>query len=128
MFILDTCTLLWLASDQTSLSVRALETIATGSNELFVSSISAFEIAIKAATGRIGLRLPADEWFAQALATYKIVELPVNGVIAARSAMLPAIHKDPCDRIIIATAMAERLVVLSPDRMISSYPDVEVWW
>ncbi len=128
MVLLDTCALLWLAGDQSRLSDRAREAVVRHAGELFVSSISAFEIALKAGFGKITLGMPADQWFAQALTNHIIAELEVDGAIAAHSAMLPAIHKDPCDRIIIATAMAEGLVILSPDRVIPLYPDIEVWW
>jgi PIN domain nuclease of toxin-antitoxin system len=128
MLLLDTCALLWLSSDQSRLSVHAREMLVTHAGEVFVSSISAFEVALKAQAGKIELGLAADDWFAGVLVGHGVGEVEVDGLIAARSAMLPAIHKDPCDRIIIATALAEGFQIVSPDAVMAAYPGVVVCW
>ncbi len=55
-------------------------------------------------------------------------EIPVHGSIAASSTMLPQLHKDPCDRVIISTAQRYDLIVLTPDALITRYPDVRTSW
>ena len=128
MLLLDTCTLLWLVGDPARLSSQATDLIRQRADSLFISAISAFEIAVKHRRG--GLRLPMDpqEWIAAALKHHGVNELPVTCRIAALSASLPAHHNDPCDRMIVATAMTEDLTILSPDHLIRRYEGVRVEW
>ena len=128
MLLLDTCSLLWLASDDDALSVKAKKAIMDNAGALFVSSISAFEIAIKSHGGKIHLPLPAGEWFTEALDFHGIREIPITGMIAALSVQLPQLHDDPCDRIIIATAQIHKMKICTCDRLIKKYKQAEVVW
>ena len=102
MVLLDTCTLLWLVSDQRKLSKKAKEAVKQHSDSLFVSSISAFEIAIRSRQRKLELPMSPLEWFVRSLEFHGIHEIPVSSEIAANSVSLPPLHNDPCDRIIIA--------------------------
>lgn len=126
--LLDTCTLLWLVSDLDSLSGIAIDTIQKNAGNLYVSAISAFEIAIKVKKNHFRLPLSATKWFERALAQHGLVEVPVSARIAAASVALPPHHADPCDRIIIATAMDLKACVLTPDRLIRVYKSARVVW
>jgi len=128
MLLLDTCTLLWLAGDQSRLSAKAKELIGQHADSLFLSAISAFEIALKHRRG--GLRLPIEPqaWTALALQHHGITEVPTTCRIAVQATELAALHNDPCDRMIIATAKIEGLQILTPDPLIRAYPDVQVQW
>ncbi len=128
MLLLDTCTLLWLGSDQEQLSPRAKDLLRANAGALYFSSISAFEIALKSEKGRLKLPLPAAEWIEEALHFHGIVDLPVDRHIATRSAQLPPIHADPCDRLIIATALRHKLRILTCDPKIGAYPEAQVEW
>ncbi len=128
MLLLDTCTLLWLAGDQKGLSATARALIADNADGLFVSAISAFEIAVKHRGGRLELPIEPSEWFPAALKHHGINEVPVDSCVAIRATELPPLHRDPCDRIIIATAQIESLRILTPDQRISAYPDADVRW
>ncbi len=128
MVLLDTCTLLWLAAEQSQLSPAAREAIARNAGRLFVSAISAFEIGIKHAKGRLSLPVEADAWFAQVLDFHGLREIPVSGRIAARSTALPPLHADPCDRLIVATALLHDFVIVTPDPLVRSYPGVVTDW
>lgn len=128
MVILDTCTLLWLASDQKKLSGNAKSAIEACSNALFVSAITAFEIAIKCRNGKLTLPLSALDWFVEILSFHGIRELPVTSYIAVTSAQLPLQHNDPCDRIIVATAVINRMKIISCDKRISQYDQAETIW
>ncbi len=128
MILLDTCTLLWLVAAPSRLSKRARATIDASRGQMFVSAISAFEVAIKHRRRALVLPLPADEWYAAAIAHHGVVEIAVTGSIAARSVALPALHADPADRMIVATAQDRSLTVVTPDRLIGQYPDVSVIW
>lgn len=128
MILLDTCTLLWLASDQGRLSSDAVRLIREQAGFLFASAITAFEIGLKARRGLLGLPLPAERYYLEALASHGIREIAVDGVIAARSTGLPPLHADPADRILVATAQRHSLTLLTPDPRIRGYPDTRVVW
>ena len=89
MYLLDTCTLLWLASDHSKLSQPALQALAEEETTLFVSAISAFELGIKHAKGALTLPMKPDRWYGEVLEFHGLHEIPVDGRIAARSTMLP---------------------------------------
>jgi len=127
MLLLDTCTLLWLVADQRKLSSRARKLLASAHTRLHVSAISAFEIGIKARRRALTLPLPAEQWYAEALEFHALEEIPITGAIAAASTALPPLHADPCDRMIVATARAGGLTVLTPDAHIHAY-DVKAAW
>lgn len=128
MILLDTCVLLWLASDQKKLSVNAKKAIEQHAESLFVSAITAFEIALKVRNNKLKLQLPAMDWFSEALDFHGIHELPVTSSIAISSVQLPSLHNDPCDRMIIATAQMNAMKILTPDDLISQYKHTEVIW
>ena len=128
MILLDTCALLWLASDQTQLSETSRRAIAANAGNLYLSSISAFEIAIKVRNGHLTLPISTDEWIEEALQLHGIEEIPISSSVSAHSALLPQLHKDPCDRFIIATAQIYHLKILTKDKTIPKYPDVQVIW
>lgn len=128
VILLDTCALLWLAADQDKLSVPARNAIREYAGRLFVSSISAFAIEIKARTGKLELPMAAGTWFEKALRYHGLAGVPVNAAIACRSAGLPPLHNDPCDRIIIATALEHGMSIVTCDALIAQYEGVKVLW
>lgn len=77
---------------------------------------------------KLHLPLPPSTWWREALSFHGVTEVPVNGEIGARSAMLPPLHNDPCDRLIVATAQVHHLAILTPDSHISRYPKIDVVW
>lgn len=128
MILLDSCTLLWLAADQRRLSTEAVRHIGEQAGFLFASAITAFEIGLKQRKGLLTLPMPAERYYREALASHGIREVPVDGVIAARSTVLPPLHEDPADRILVATAQRFSLTLLTPDPHIRSYPQTHVVW
>ncbi|MBI2339553.1 MAG: type II toxin-antitoxin system VapC family toxin [Deltaproteobacteria bacterium] len=128
MFLLDTCSFLWMTMDPRGLSEQARAILAPREQEIFVSAISAFEIGIKVQKGKLQLSLPPSRWFKEALQLHDLQEIALKGEIAAISTELPLIHADPFDRILIATAIEHRLTILTPDPLIQKYPDVKWAW
>jgi len=128
MMLLDTCVLLWLAGDPSAISKKATQLMSTVPLGLCISAISAFEIGQKAAAGKLSLSRPVDEWFAGMLQPHALHELPISGLIAARATLLPGIHRDPFDRLLIATAQQHNLGILTPDTTIAKYPNLKVVW
>jgi len=128
VILLDTCVLLWLAGDTSAISPAAVKLLRSGESACFASAISALEVGQKAAARKVLLPKPVDEWFAGMLRRHQLQELPVTGVIAARATLLPNIHRDPFDRLLIATAQQHDLTLLTPDPTIAKYPNLRIAW
>ena len=128
MLLLDTHAFVWLASAPEELSPRARRAIRENAGHLYISAISALEIAILVKRNRLSLPLLPDEFIRRALKQHNLHEIPVDRSIAITSTMLPDLHSDLFDRIIIATARLERMSILTKDRVIPRYPDVKVIW
>jgi len=125
--LLDTHTFLWWNLDDPQLSISAREFIAKGDNEIFLSAASAWEIAIKAARGRLTLPEPPDQYVAERMRQHRFSALPIELSHALEVYRLPAIHQDPFDRLLIAQSLLEGMPILSMDPEISRY-QVEVIW
>ena len=118
--LLDTCALIWLATGGGQLSAKARQAIDEAA-AVYVSAISAFEIACAAARGRLELPCDAERWYVEVLYQHSLTEILLSGKIAIASAKLPMVHKDPCDRFIIATARLENLTIVTADRIFRKY-------
>ena len=127
-YLLDTCALIWLVNGDRQLSQEAIRLCADPESQLGVSAVRAWEIALKAARRKLSLRMAPDVWWARALEQHQLEELPITSRIAIAAAALEAIHNDPFDRILIATAAEHGLRIVSPDRVISRYRNVGVVW
>ena len=127
-YILDTCTLIWLVNGDSQLSPQCLRICADPGSALYVSAVSAWEVALKAARGKLSLRMTPEVWWRRALQRHELEELPLTARIGIAAAALEAIHNDPFDRIIIATAAEHSLKILTPDREIRKYRNVPVVW
>ena len=93
-------------------------------NRVGVSPVSCFELALAHRRGRLALPLPVREWFAFALDGSDIELLPVTPTIAARAVELSTIHRDPFDRLIIATALELDARLASIDGYFAGYPEL----
>lgn len=118
--ILDTCALLWLSHQQEKLSSAILKQI-EDAPAIFVSAITGFEIALKWKAGKLELPAPPKSWMEIILAHHDIsvIELDLN--ICIKAAELPPIHRDPCDRFIIATALLHNFPVITLDERFKQY-------
>ena len=128
MIILDTCALIWLVNDLDSLTNKAIKTIKENPSQLYVSSISALEIVWLTKSKRISLPCKPDEWFTKALNLHGLKEMVIDNRISLRSGLLPDIHKDPCDRLIIASAQEHKMKIITFDKTIPKYPGIKVIW
>ena len=118
--LLDTCALLWLASGDRALSAKARSRI-ENAPVVYVSPVTAWEIAVKAAKGKIQLPISPREWFDSVVEMYGIDVLKLSADDMLRSAELPWLHKDPADRFIIATALKNGLIVVTADGNFGKY-------
>ena len=118
--LLDTHILLWAAQNSQRLTSKARELINDPQNEVFFSVASLWEIGIKFALGRDDFAIsPAD--LHEGLASHDYVELPILTPHALLSARLPALHKDPFDRMLVAQAMVENLTLITADATVAAY-------
>jgi PIN domain nuclease of toxin-antitoxin system len=124
--LLDTCTFLWLAGGQ-RLSDGAAAAIRTPANEVFVSAVSAWEIASKYRAGRLPLPEPPDRLIPVERELRGVAALPFDEESALQVLRLPQLHRDPFDRMLISQAIALGLAIVTPDPLIAQYPVRVIW-
>lgn len=113
----------WLISD--NMNPALIDTI-ENSEQVCISSISCWEVVYLAKRGRIELEeIPADEWIDFGLSDSSITCLPIDRQIAVLAANLPDHHRDPADRIIIATAITHGAQLMSFDEQFRKYDELK---
>jgi len=125
--LLDTSTFLWWNLDSPNLSLTARKFIADGTNEIYLSAASAWEIAIKYSRGRLLLPEEPSRYVGNRMAHYQFLALPIQVSHALQVTQLPSIHQDPFDRLLVAQCQLEDLPILTSDSEIRQY-DVKVIW
>lgn len=125
--LLDTHALLWAAEGDPRLSAAAAVIIGDRSEELLFSAVSALEIVIKHAGGRLELPDDARAWIHTRVQAFGLIELPITIDHAIEAGMLPKHHRDPWDRLLVAQARIEGVPILTADTMLLRY-DVETIW
>ena len=131
MIILDTQSLIWWIGNPKKLSKEAARAIdkATGSGKLYASSISIWEICMLVKGGRLNLTMDIADWIEKVEALPFLQFIPVDNNIALKSVFLPPpFHKDPADRIIIATALNLGATIVTSDRRILKYSHGRSIW
>ncbi|BAJ83218.1 MULTISPECIES: type II toxin-antitoxin system VapC family toxin [Acidiphilium] len=119
--LLDTHLLLWAAENAPRMPEAARELIADPGNELYFSAASLWEIAIKQGLGRPDFEVDARV-LRRGLIDNGYLELPILSEHAVAIEGLPAIHKDPFDRLLIVQAMVEGITLLTNDAVVARYP------
>jgi PIN domain nuclease of toxin-antitoxin system len=125
--LLDTHVFLWWIANSELLSKQARSLIDDGTNELFFSAASGWEIAIKAGLGKLRLPDNPERFIAEQLTANAIQPLPIHLSHALRVYSLPEHHRDPFDRMLVAQSQLENLVIMTGDPWIAAY-DVQVVW
>lgn len=125
--LLDTQCWLWMQAAPERLSPTASSALENPQNELYLSSASSWEIAIKYRLGKLPLPVPPEEYVPSRLAGTDIKPLPVVHSHALAAASLPLVHRDPFDRILLAQAREESLVLATADRVFDRY-EAEILW
>lgn len=116
--LLDTQLLLWWLVDDPALPARGARLIADPANDVFVSAISLWEIAIKTRLGTLEANVDA---ILTAIPASGFQPLPFSLAHAARVAQLPDLHRDPFDRALVAQAHQEPMHLLTHDSSVAAY-------
>ncbi|MDB9304858.1 type II toxin-antitoxin system VapC family toxin [Nodularia spumigena CS-591/12] len=114
--LLDTCALIWSLEDHPCLLPEVRQQIADSTNEVFISAASAWEIEIKKKNQKLNFDCPDDLLEAIIYTGFNLLSISVHHAIKAGS--LPLHHKDPFDRILIAQAMLEKMILVTSDTKI----------
>ncbi len=124
--LLDTHAFLWLIRGE-NLSQNAQDVFLDIDNELYFSAVSYWEICIKYSLGKLALVKNWDKVFDREMTVNGIKWLPVDKVHSRGIIALPMIHRDPFDRLLIAQARAEKMVLLTADAKIRQYDVPTIW-
>ena len=119
--LLDTHVWLWMWGEPERLRAEARTIVEDPATELNVSAVSAWEIAAKHAAGRLRLPSSPEAWLTDPRHRRDVTELPITFEHAIRASALPNHHRDPFDRMLVAQAQIESLVLLSADRKMAAY-------
>lgn len=124
-FLVDTHCWLWLQASPERLAVRVLSLLEDPANDLFLSAASSWEIAIKYALGKLPLPEPPSRYVPRRMTASGSRGLAIEHAHTLRVAELPLHHRDPFDRLLVAQAQIEKLVLVTIDRQFQSY-DVRI--
>jgi PIN domain nuclease of toxin-antitoxin system len=119
--LLDTQVWLWMWGAPERLRNEARTVLEDPATALHVSAATAWEIATKAALGRLRLATSAEAWLADPRHRRDVTDLPISFDHAIRAGSLPPVHRDPFDRMLVAQAQIEGLVLVSADRQLAAY-------
>lgn len=121
--ILDTHALVWSLSDDQRLSQVARQVITNEANDILVSVVSAWEMAVKRALGK----LEAPEDLERVISEAGFVQRLVHFGDCERLATLPSIHRDPFDRMLVCQALEDGVPIVTRDESIARYRVQTIW-
>lgn len=123
-YLVDTSTLIWVLADSKRLSAKARKALQAG--PLVLSVVSFWEIVLKAQKGSLDIADPVH-WWSRATDLSGGVILSIRPAHISVLAGLPPIHKDPFDRLLVAQAVSEGLVIVTSDEKVCDYPVKTLW-
>jgi PIN domain nuclease of toxin-antitoxin system len=126
-YLLDTCTFLWIIAGARDLSSNVSKAFSDPANEILLSAVSAWEISVKHALGRLPLPTALDQFIVTHRQHHGITALPLDERAVLHLHKLPPLHRDPFDRMLICQAIEHDCVLLTPDPLILQYP-VRTHW
>jgi PIN domain nuclease of toxin-antitoxin system len=125
--LLDTCTFLWLIWSPGQLSADARDAIVDPANEAWLSAASGWEIVLKWGQRRLSLASPPWQFVPAQRRAHGIESLAIDEEAALRVARLPALHRDPFDRVLVSQAVVHGLTLVTPDPLIEQYAVRTLW-
>ncbi len=125
--LLDTCTFLWIIAGANELSPAAKEIFTNPANEALLSAVSVWELSVKHALGKLPLPSTIERFIVEERERHGIAALPLNERAVLHLHKLPALHREPFDRMLICQAIEHDCLLLTPDPLITQYP-VRTHW
>ena len=125
--LLDTCTFLWIVAGDDALSDAALELFVDPDNDVYLSAVSAWEIAVKNGLGKLPLPRPPHDFVPEQRRRHRIDPLPLSEAAVLVLPKLPTPHRDPFDRMLVCQAVHHGLTILTPDPLVTAYPVRCAW-
>ena len=125
--LLDTVTFLWWVTGDDRLSTQAASLIETPSREVFLSSVSTWEIVQKNALGKLPLPEDPASLIPRLREDHGIAELALTERAVLQLSRLPSLHRDPFDRMLLCQAIEHGLTVVTPDQLLRQYPVRTAW-
>ncbi len=125
--LLDTCTFLWIIKDAPELSKQAKTLFADAENEVYLSTISVWEMLVKYQLGCLPLPESPIEFIKKQRVLHNIDTLSLDEEVMIHLLKLPDYRKDPFDRMLICQAINHGLTILTPDKFILQYPVLTTW-
>lgn len=125
--LLDTHAFLWWLAGDEALSAAARKAIADASNDVFVSAVSAWEIATKHRLGKLPGVAAIVAALDATIADQNFIGLPISVLHGQAGGALPGPHRDPFDRMLIAQALVDRLVLISNEQIFDAYGVARLW-
>ena len=126
-YLLDTHAFLWWIADDPSLSERARLIISNGENEIYLSAVSIWEMAIKSRLGRLKLEGNLDSFLDRHIRENAFLPLPITLAHATKIQSISSAHRDPFDQMLAAQSMAEKMPLISVDKKIKGLGAEVVW-
>jgi PIN domain nuclease of toxin-antitoxin system len=126
-FLLDTHTFLWFINGDERLSEQSRRLIENADNDVLISVVSLWEIAIKVSLNKLELAQAFEVLIPRELADNKFTQLPITVAHLIQLSKLPFHHRDPFDRLLIAQSLTEELPLVSKDRKFNNYGVARVW-
>lgn len=126
-FLLDTSVILWSVAEEHKLNARALEAIRSKTDVLYMSAVSAWEIAVKYDLGDLRLHTEPVSFVPEVIRGMGMQVLDITPVHAIEAGRLPHHHRDPFDRMLIAQANVEGMTLLTSDRIFGRYELEQVY-
>ena len=125
--LLDTHTLIWMASLDDKLSEKAKSLILDTDNELFLSVASIWEMSIKTSLGKLMLQQPIEQIITEQVQTNGLQLINIESIHALKVASLPWHHRDLFDRLIMAQSQLKNLIILGCDTAMDAYDIKRIW-
>lgn len=126
-YLLDTAIFLWSLGSAERLNRQATALLEDATTELFLSAASSWEISIKSASGKLKLPEAASTYVPKRLTSHGIRSLPISQIHALAAGELPRHHRDPFDRMLIAQAASEDMVLMTADPSFKKY-GIDILW
>jgi len=125
--LVDTSAFLWWATGSPRLSAHATDALTDPGNQVFLSAVSAWEIALKHALGKLPLPEEPGTLIPRLRERHRVEELALSEVAALQLPKLPTLHRDPFDRMLVCQAIAHGMMLVTSDSLVRRYPVRTLW-